>query len=81
MLKAGLPLIQSLDVAAESTAQKNVRAFIMSLRNEVAVGHTFSDSLRNYPNIFDNLYCNLVAAGEISGMLDIMLVFRKKTNA
>ena len=73
MLKAGLPLIQSLDVAAESTAQKNVRAFIMSLRNEVAVGHTFSDSLRNYPNIFDNLYCNLVTAGEISGTLDIML--------
>ena len=73
MLKAGLPLIQSLDVAAESTEQKHVRAFIMSLRNEVAVGHTFSDSLRNYPNIFDNLYCNLVAAGEISGTLDIML--------
>ena len=73
MLKAGLPLIQSLDVAAETTEQKHVRAFILSLRNEVAVGHTFSDSLRNYPNIFDNIYCNLVAAGEISGTLDIML--------
>ena len=72
MLKAGLPLIQSLDVAAETT-EKHVRAFILSLRNEVAVGHTFSDSLRNYPNIFDNIYCNLVAAGEISGTLDIML--------
>ena len=73
MLKAGLPLIQSLDVAADSTEKKHVRAFIMSLRNEVAVGHTFSDSLRNYPNIFDSLYCNLVTAGEISGTLDIML--------
>ena len=73
MLKAGLPLIQSLDVAAETTEQKHVRDFIMALRNEVAVGHTFSDSLRNYPNIFDNIYCNLVAAGEISGTLDIML--------
>ena len=73
MLKAGLPLIQSLDVAADSTEKKHVRAFIMSLRNEVAVGHTFSDSLRNYPDIFDNLYCNLVTAGEISGTLDIML--------
>ena len=73
MLKAGLPLIQSLDVAADSTEKKHARAFIMSLRNEVAVGHTFSDSLRNYPNIFDNLYCNLVTAGEISGTLDILL--------
>ena len=73
MLKAGLPLIQSLDVAAETTEQKHVRDFIMALRNEVAVGHTFSDSLRNYPIIFDNIYCNLVAAGEISGTLDIML--------
>ena len=73
MLKAGLPLIQSLDVAAESSDKEHIKAFIMSLRNEVAAGHTFSDSLRNYPNIFDNLYCNLVSAGEISGTLDIML--------
>ena len=82
MLKAGLPLIQSLDVAAESSDKEHIKAFIMSLRNEVAAGHTFSDSLRNYPNIFDNLYCNLVSAGEISGTLDIMLdrvaTFREK---
>jgi len=73
MLKSGLPLIQSLDVAAESSEKTHVRTFIMSLRSEVAAGNTFSDSLRNYPNIFDKLYCNLVAAGEISGTLDIML--------
>ena len=73
MLKAGLPLIQSLDVAAESADKTHIKTFVMSLRNEVSAGHTFSDSLRNYPNIFDNLYCNLVAAGEISGTLDIML--------
>lgn len=82
MLKAGLPLIQSLDVAAESSDKAHIKAFIMSLRNEIAAGHTFSDSLRNYPNIFDNLYCNLVSAGEISGTLDIMLdrvaTFREK---
>ena len=82
MLKAGLPLIQSLDVAAESSDKEYIKAFIMSLRNEVAAGHTFSNSLRNYPNIFDNLYCNLVSAGEISGTLDIMLdrvaTFREK---
>ena len=47
MLKAGLPLIQSLDVAAESSDKAHIKAFIMSLRNEVAAGHTFSDSLRN----------------------------------
>ena len=73
MLKAGLPLIQSLDVAAESADKTHIKTFVMSLRNEVSAGHTFSDSLRNYPNIFDTLYCNLVAAGEISGTLDIML--------
>ena len=82
MLKAGLPLIQSLDVAAESSDKAHIKAFIMSLRNEIAAGHTFSDSLQNYPNIFDNLYCNLVSAGEISGTLDIMLdrvaTFREK---
>jgi type IV pilus assembly protein PilC len=73
MLKSGLPLIQSLDIAAESPEKTHVRTFVKSLRSEVAAGNTFSDSLRNYPNIFDSLYCNLVAAGEISGTLDIML--------
>jgi len=73
MLKSGLPLIQSLDVAAESSNKAHVKAFIMSLRNEVATGNTFSDALRNYPKLFDNLYCNLVSAGEVSGTLDTML--------
>ena len=73
MLKAGLPLIQSFDVAAESSNKEHIRAFILSLRNEVAAGRTLSDTLKKYPDIFDELYCNLVAAGEISGTLDIML--------
>ena len=73
MLKAGLPLIQSFDVAAESSNKEHIRTFILSLRNEVAAGRTLSDTLKKYPGIFDELYCNLVAAGEISGTLDIML--------
>jgi type IV pilus assembly protein PilC len=73
MLKAGLPLVQSFDVAAESSNKQNIRAFILSLRSEVAAGRTFSDALKKYPEIFDDLYCNLVAAGEISGTLDVML--------
>ena len=73
MLKSGLPLIQSLDVAAESSNKAHIRVFLMTLRGDVAAGNTFSDALRMYPKIFDNLYCNLVAAGEISGTLDIML--------
>ena len=65
MLKAGLPLIQSFDVAAESSNKEHIRTFILSLRNEVAAGRTLSDTVKKYPDIFDELYCNLVAAGEI----------------
>lgn len=82
MLKAGLPLIQSLTVAAESTEEAHIKQFIVALRNNIASGATFSDTLRNYPNQFDDLYCNLIAAGEISGTLDTMLerisVFQEK---
>ena len=72
MLKSGLPLIQALDVAAQSS-KPHVKRFMLSLRSQVASGIDLSETLRAYPKLFDRLYCDLVAAGEVSGNLDVML--------
>lgn len=72
MLKSGLPLIQALDVAAQSS-KPHVKRFMLSLRSQVASGIDLSETLRAYPKLFDRLYCDLVAAGELSGNLDVML--------
>ncbi len=72
MLKSGLPLIQALDVAAQSS-KPHVKRFMLNLRSQVASGIDLSETLRAYPKLFDRLYCDLVAAGEVSGNLDVML--------
>lgn len=72
MLKSGLPLIHALDVAAQSS-KPHVKRFMLNLRSQVASGIDLSETLRAYPKLFDRLYCDLVAAGEVSGNLDVML--------
>lgn len=72
MLKSGLPLIHALDVAAQSS-KPHVKRFMLNLRSQVASGIDLSEALRAYPKLFDRLYCDLVAAGEVSGNLDVML--------
>lgn len=82
MIRAGLPLIKSFEVAAESTTQAHIKELVMSLHINVSAGNTFSEALSKHPDAFDQLYCNLVAAGELSGTLDIMLergsIFQEK---
>ncbi|MDR0780830.1 MAG: type II secretion system F family protein [Pseudomonadales bacterium] len=73
MLKAGLPLVQSFDLTAQSLDAGTLRERVMQLREAVASGEPFSTVLRRHPRDFDELYCNLVAAGEASGELDVLL--------
>jgi type IV pilus assembly protein PilC len=73
MIRAGLPLIKAFEVAAESTTKAPIKELVMSLHLEVSAGSTFSEALAKHPALFDELYCNLIAAGELSGTLDIML--------
>jgi|TARA_B110000091_G_scaffold75494_1_gene83194 type IV pilus assembly protein PilC len=73
MIRAGLPLIKAFEVAAESTTKAPIKELVMSLHVDVSSGGTFSEALAKHPTLFDELYCNLIAAGELSGTLDIML--------
>ncbi len=73
MIDAGLPLVQCLDILANQTENKSFKKILASVKNSVEQGATFSDALRKHPKVFDELYVNLVQAGEIGGILDTIL--------
>ncbi|QUM78207.1 type II secretion system F family protein [Moritella sp. 24] len=70
MLNAGVPLVQSLEIIARSHDNPTMRSLIGEVAAEVATGTTLSDTLRKHPLYFDDLYCDLISAGEQSGSLD-----------
>ena len=70
MIDAGLPLIQCLEILSKQTQNKGLAKIILEIKRDVEGGSTFADALRKHPKIFDDLYINLVQAGEIGGVLD-----------
>ncbi len=85
MMKAGVPLVQSFDIVADGVDKPKLKAMIKSIRNDVASGNTFASALRRHPDQFDDLFCNLVEAGEQSGALETMLdrvaTYKEKTES
>ena len=73
MIDAGLPLVQCLDILSSQSENKAFAKSLLSVKHSVEAGATFSDALRKHPRIFDELYVNLVAAGEVGGILDTIL--------
>lgn len=73
MLDAGLPLVQCLEILGEQEENKNFRAIIETVRTDVEQGASLADAMRRHPKAFDNLYTNMVAAGEAGGILDVIL--------
>ena len=73
MIDAGLPLVQCLEILSNQQENKVFQAALKDIKASVEQGATFSDSLRKHPLIFDELYVNLVHAGEVGGILDSIL--------
>ena len=73
MIDAGLPIVQCLDILCNQTDNKIFAVVLRDVKANVEQGATFSDSLRRHPKIFDQLYVNLVQAGEVGGILDTIL--------
>ena len=73
MIDAGLPIVQCLDILAQQSEKKKLRHVITQIKDEVEAGSTFTDALRKHGKIFDDLYVNMVAAGEVGGILDTIL--------
>jgi type IV pilus assembly protein PilC len=73
MIDAGLPIVQCLDILCNQTDNKFFSVILRDVKANVEQGATFSDSLRRHPKVFDQLYVNLVQAGEVGGILDTIL--------
>ena len=73
LIDAELPLIQSLNILTEQTRNKYFKGVIAQIREDVEAGSSLNQAKRKHPKAFDDLYCNLIASGEQSGSLDIML--------
>jgi len=73
MINAGLPLVQCLDILSSQTDNISMRKVLTQVKSDVEGGSTFADALKKHPKIFNDLYCNLVAAGEVGGILDTIM--------
>jgi type IV pilus assembly protein PilC len=73
MIDAGLPLVQCLDILQEQQESKALKRVLKQVKKDVEEGATFSDAIKKHPKAFDNLFVNLVAAGEMGGILDVIL--------
>lgn len=73
MIDAGLPLVQCLEILGSQQANQKFAKVINSVRSEVESGSTLADALGKHPKVFDDLYVNLVSAGEVGGILDTIL--------
>jgi len=73
MIDAGLPLVQCLDILGEQQENPSFKKVILKVKEDVESGSTFADALSKHPKVFDPLFVNLVAAGEVGGILDTIL--------
>lgn len=73
LVQAAMPLETCLQAVSEQSEKLHVKSLGMALRSRIQEGYTLSDSLREHPRVFDSLFCSMVAAGEKSGHLDVVL--------
>ena len=85
MMKAGVPLLQAFDIVGRGNPNPRVTKLLNDIRTDVETGTSLSVAFRKFPLYFDNLYCNLIEAGESAGILDQLLdrlaVYMEKTEA
>ncbi len=73
MIDAGLPVVQCLEILGGQQANRGFQRVLFEVREDVEAGANLSDAFKKHPRVFDDLYCNLVAAGEAGGILDTIL--------
>lgn len=73
MMRAGVPLLQAFDIVGRGHANPSVARLLLDIKNDIETGSSLSQAFARYPRYFDQLFCNLVAAGEQGGILDSLL--------
>jgi len=85
MIDAGLPLVQALEILEKQQENPSFKRVLNSVRTDVEAGATMADAMRKHPKVFDNLFTNMIEAGETGGILDTILsrlsVFMEKAMA
>ena len=85
MIDAGLPLVQCLEILSKQQENSTFKKTLGEIQSDVESGTTFADSMRKHPKVFDNLYSNMIEAGETGGILDTILsrlaIFMEKAMA
>ena len=73
MINAGLPLVQCLEILGSQQTNKVFQRILFQVRQDIESGSSLAEALRKHPKVFDDLFCNMVAAGEAGGILDTIL--------
>src|SRR5688572_26337092 len=85
MMKAGVPLVQSFDIVGKGHENPNMQDLIMTIKSDVEAGLALAEAMKKHPLYFDDLFCNLVEAGEQAGALETLLdkvaTYKEKTEA
>jgi len=85
MMTAGVPLIQSFEIVGEGHENPTMQTLILQIKGDIEAGGTMADALRKHPNEFDDLFCNLIDAGEQAGILESLLtkvaIYKEKSEA
>jgi len=85
MMSAGVPLVQSFEIIGQGHENPRMQELLLNIKNDIESGNTLADSLGQHPLYFDDLFCNLVRAGEHAGILEALLhkiaTYKEKTEA
>ena len=85
MMKSGVPLLQAFDIVGKGNSNPSVARLVNDIKTEIETGSSMQQAFRKYPLYFDDLYCNLIGAGEAAGILDALLerlaTYMEKTQA
>lgn len=73
LINSGIPIVDALKILSESTSDKMIKEAIIQIKASIETGKRLSDSMKMYPRVFDDLYCNMIRAGEEAGIIDVIL--------
>ena len=73
LINSGIPIVDALKILSESTSDKLIKEAIIQIKASIETGKRLSDSMKAHPRVFDDLYCNMIRAGEEAGIIDVIL--------
>lgn len=73
LINSGIPIVDALKILSESTSDKLIKEAVLQIKASIETGKKLSDSMKQFPRVFDDLYCNMIRAGEEAGIIDVIL--------